>query len=272
MKKIASLLVVGFLVSCVTTQKTPPFVTKGVSDLLKEDMQAVLWQQNAGEYRALCYQAYNVARWRLEQILQSRQTSGSTKPLAIVSDIDETLVDNSAYAAHRIRNQLEYNRENWLEWVHKRKATALPGAREFLNWVDSKGIKIFYVTNRSSEEKDATMDNLRNLGFPQVTKSQVVMKSDNNSSKEGRRQAILSAGYEIALLMGDNLVDLYEAAATDIPTRNTRVDEQKNLFGDRYIVFPNPVYGNWQVEQFHQGARLTPAGIDSLRMNFLRGY
>lgn len=267
MKKIALLFVIG-LASCVTSQKTA-LITKGVPDLSKENVQGVLWQQNAGEYRALCYQAYNVARLRLEQILQSRPAGA--KPLAIVSDVDETLVDNSAYAVHLIRNQLENTAENWMKWTEKRKATALPGALEFLNWVNSKGIKIFYITNRHSKEKDATMDNLRNLGFPQVTDNQVLVMT-NSSSKETRRQSVVDQGYEIALLMGDNLGDLYESAAADIPSRNTKVDAQKNSFGDRFIVFPNPVYGAWQVENFHQGPKLSPMGVDSLRMNFLRGY
>ncbi|KAA3628467.1 MAG: hypothetical protein DWQ02_19320 [Bacteroidetes bacterium] len=58
-------------------------------------VQTVLWQQQSAEYKSLCYQAFNVARYMLDQHL-SRALPGD-KPFAIITDIDETVLDNSPY-------------------------------------------------------------------------------------------------------------------------------------------------------------------------------
>ena len=47
-------------------------------------IQATLWQQNAAEYRALTYQAYNLAQLQLDKIIANNYF---TKPIAIVTDI-----------------------------------------------------------------------------------------------------------------------------------------------------------------------------------------
>ncbi|HUN02641.1 MAG TPA: HAD family acid phosphatase, partial [Niabella sp.] len=56
-----------------------------------------LFIQSSAEYDALCYQAYNFAKISLNEALKTP----SAKPLAVVTDIDETVLDNSPYAVHR---------------------------------------------------------------------------------------------------------------------------------------------------------------------------
>ncbi|MEZ5198947.1 MAG: HAD family acid phosphatase [Bacteroidales bacterium] len=53
---------------------------------------ATLYQQTAAEYRALCYQAFNVAKYQLDQNLR---IAGLQRQQAVVLDIDETVLDNS---------------------------------------------------------------------------------------------------------------------------------------------------------------------------------
>jgi predicted secreted acid phosphatase len=52
----------------------------------------VLWQQTAAEYRALCYQAFNIAALRLNEISKKKLRK---QKLAIITDLDETILDNS---------------------------------------------------------------------------------------------------------------------------------------------------------------------------------
>jgi 5'-nucleotidase (lipoprotein e(P4) family) len=54
-----------------------------------------MFQQRAAEYRALCLQGYNAAHMRIDAY-----TKQTDKPLAIITDIDETILDNSPYAVH----------------------------------------------------------------------------------------------------------------------------------------------------------------------------
>src|SRR5580765_474488 len=60
----------------------------------------VLWQQTAAEYRALCYQAFNIAALRLNEIPGKKFRK---EKLAIITDLDETILDNSYADAKLIK-------------------------------------------------------------------------------------------------------------------------------------------------------------------------
>ena len=120
-------------------------------------------------------------------------------------DIDETVLDNSPAQAKSIKNRLPFNLKDWYAWGEMRKAKAIPGAVDFLNYAVSKGVKVFFVSNRDEVQKQATIDNLTGVGFKDISQNNVILRS-NDSSKESRRQFILSK-YRIVLFMGDNLDD-----------------------------------------------------------------
>ena len=127
-------------------------------------IQAQVWTQNSAEYRALCYQAFNAAKMNLDDILFFEKKC--KKPLAIIADVDETVLDNSPYDGKLILNNTTYNRESWVEWGNLEIAEAIPGALEFLKYASEKNVEIFYISNRYSEQLDATINNLKKLGFP----------------------------------------------------------------------------------------------------------
>ena len=54
---------------------------------------SMYWQKNAAEYHALCIQAYNLAKMKVDQAIATK----SEKPLAIIADIDETVLNNLPY-------------------------------------------------------------------------------------------------------------------------------------------------------------------------------
>ncbi len=61
---------------------------------------AVLYMQKAGEYRALAYQAFNLAQIRLDADFDKKNVKKLPKAerkraRAVVVDIDETVLDNS---------------------------------------------------------------------------------------------------------------------------------------------------------------------------------
>ncbi len=202
---------------------------------------ALAFQQKAAEYRALCYQAFNWARWSIERDLITVRTD---KPRAVILDIDETVLDNSPYAARQVRNGTAFP-SGWSEWVSETAAIPVPGSLEFLKWADSNGIQIFYVSNRAQKELEPTLKNLAALGFPQSTKDHIMLKT-GVSSKEERRQKI-AATHHIVLLMGDNLNDLAGCfESKNMEGRFAAADSLRAEFGSRLIVLPNPVYGDWE--------------------------
>ena len=165
-------------------------------------IMAVLWMQTSAEYRALCYQAFNLAQLRLDAFLGGRQGG---KPVAVVVDADETVIDNSAYEAWLVEAGVPYSSKTWGAWMQDAQAIAMPGAKEFFDYAAGKGVEIFYVTNRKMEGYEGTAKNLAALGFPNVDKKHLLLRT-KSSDKQARREAV-AADYDIALLMGDNLND-----------------------------------------------------------------
>ncbi len=232
------------------------------------NLSGILWQQQSGEYKALCYQAYNLARLRLEEILR---TYRDTMPLAVVTDVDETLLDNSIGAAKDILNGRTYNDSSWKLWVDHAKAPALPGAVEFFNYAAQHGVQCFYITNRKEVEKASTMKNLKEQGFPQVDEMHVMCRQGSVGDKEPRRQEV-ARRYNIVLLLGDNLND-FDDLFFDKPTatRNANVDKAQSFFGSKYIVLPNATYGDWENALWH-GQKLSAEEKDKLKWASLVVY
>jgi len=255
-----------YFVSHSTAQQTAPAVNNDYQ------LGATLYMQKSGEYRALAYQAFNIARWQLDADLDKKNVKRLPKdeqkrPRAIMVDIDETVLDNSPAQARGIVDHRGFELNAWYAWGDMRKAKAIPGAVEFLNYAVSKGVKIFYVSNRDEVQKKATIDNLRSVGFNDISDDNVMLR-DKDSSKEARRGIILQK-YRIVFFMGDNLDDhsaVFEKRS--VADRFAETDKAKDLFGKRYIMLPNAMYGTWENAIYDYG-RLTESQKAEKRLNAL---
>jgi HAD superfamily, subfamily IIIB (Acid phosphatase) len=165
--------------------------------------------------------------------------------LAIITDIDETILDNSEYQASLAEQHASYSLGSWKRWTRQARAPATPGTSNFLSFVAHRGIEIFYVSNRESDEAAATLANLRKEGFPCADLDHLKLKT-GSSSKHARREEIAHV-YFVCLFLGDNLSDFNDAfGGPDQRLRKQEIEKFGCLFGSRYIVFPNPMYGDWQ--------------------------
>jgi len=233
--RIIPLLLLTFLLASCNHNKSE--TTTVDNDVL---LYATLYQQKSAEVAALCHQAFNIAELRLNQILADNPYD---KPLAIVVDVDETVLDNSPFEAKSILENTDYPKY-WGEWCELASAKALPGAAEFLNYAASKGVETFYVTNRKVEFQEATMNNLSAKGFPFVDDAHMFLRT-TESSKEARRLEILKT-HEIVILMGDNLNDLTDVFENKFrEERHQLISSMRTEFGKKFIVLPNPMYGEW---------------------------
>ena len=224
---------------------------------------AVLYMQKAAEYRALAYQAFNVARLQLDSDLDKKNVKKLPKserkmPRAIVVDIDETMLDNSPSQALGIKTNKPYNSTDWFAWTKMEKAKAVPGAVEFVNYAVSKGVKVFYISNRDQKvENQATLANLINVGFKDVSADNLLLKTAE-SSKDARR-AVVTAKHRIILLIGDNLDDFTSAfEKKSVADRFAEVEKVRDQWGKRFIVLPNAMYGTWE-NAIYEYQRLTEA-------------
>jgi 5'-nucleotidase (lipoprotein e(P4) family) len=87
---------------------------------------------------------------------------------------------------------------------------------------------------------------------------------NNTSSKEARKN-LIAANHTIVLLFGDNMNDfsfLFEKKNSD--ERNKVADSFAADYGNRFIVLPNPVYGDWESSLYHYNYALSAAQKDSI--------
>ncbi len=211
---------------------------------------AVLYMQKAGEFRALAYQAFNLAQMQLDADFDKKNVKKLPKAerkraRAVVVDIDETVLDNSPQQAFSIINRIPFELKTWYAWGEKREAKAIPGAVDFLKYANQKGVRVFYISNRDEVQKQATIDNLKAVGFPDVS-NETVMLRQTESGKEARRQTVLQ-NHRIVMLIGDNLNDLSMVfEKKSVTERFAEVDKARQLFGTKFIVLPNAMYGDWE--------------------------
>lgn len=260
-------LAIGVALNGCASQGPPTSATYSNADLNEQLVMAMAWMQSAAEYRALSYQAFNMARLRLERAFET-QAPGD-RPLAVIVDCDEAVIDNTAFQAWLIGRDEQHSSANWNAWVEDAQARAMPGAQAFLNYARSLGVEVFYVTNRDESGLDATMKNLRQLDFPWVDEQHMMLRT-NASDKQPRREAVM-ATHDVALLIGDNLADFdsrYDA--DDTATRNAQVIQDRAQFGERYIVLPNPTYGGWEAALYEGDFSLSPQEKKQRRRAALR--
>ncbi|MEH1950331.1 MAG: 5'-nucleotidase, lipoprotein e(P4) family [Nostoc sp.] len=247
----------------------------GISNqqLNEQSMLAVNWVQQSGEYRALTYQAFNIAKLTLD----TAKLKNITRP-AIIVDIDETVLDNSPYQAGLLDTNNGFEITTWNQWIKEEKAKAVPGAVEFVNYVNKNAGKVFFISNRdkksakdakSNDLEIATINNLKSVGFTGVNGQTVLLKGEfpkkidgkENTSKQWRVEAVKNGSadgkrYTVIALIGDNLNDFDETIGRNNQQRRDYVDNNRQNYGilnitkgivkPAYIAIPNPMYGNWE--------------------------
>ena len=223
-----------------------------------ENLNAVVWMQTAVEYEAASIQAYRLAQVQLDAALKEpswtaaleQRGDASTLPPAVIVDVDETVLDNSYYQARMVRDRTEYSAKTWDPWVMEARATAIPGALEFAKYAASKGVTLFYITNRTANLEEATRRNLTSVGFPVEGRIDTLLtrgeRPEWQASAKGARRAHVSAAYRILLLVGDDLGDFVVEPAGTVADRRARTAPQADWWGRRWIMIPNPSYGSWE--------------------------
>lgn len=247
----ASALAVSAL--CAQAQSTPaPNTTgpsgSGVNNAL---LYAVAWKQTAAEYQALYHQGFNVARMHVEAAIAKRKPGD--KPLAVVTDMDDTILHALNYWGHLVNQKLDYFDDPiWDSWIPENKVTASPGSKDFLKFCADNGVEVFYVTSRDQGEKtyEYAMGHLKFLGFPFADDKHLTVLRDT-SNKEKRQNEIMK-DYNAVVFLGDNLNDFrrkfYIKAASGkdaVGERLALMEADRERFGRHYIIFPNPTDGHW---------------------------
>ncbi|WP_374120482.1 5'-nucleotidase, lipoprotein e(P4) family [Neobacillus sp. PS3-40] len=267
-KKLATIFAITVVsLSLLNVKVNAQNISKPQVNLQEQNTMSVLWFQKAGESKALYYQGYNIGKMRLDDILSKNIKKKGFKP-AVILDIDETIVDSSPLYAWNIHTG---KASPWEKWIEKAKAKALPGAVEFLKYADSKGVEIYYISNRKEAQKEETIRNLKQIGAPQVDAEHVLLQQPGERGKETRRQSVATT-HKIVLLFGDNLGDFNGFDDLSVSGRILEVDRRRDEFGKKLIIFPNPMYGNWEEAIYNYSSSKSDAEKEKLRKESLEKF
>ena len=227
-----------------------------------DNLNAVLWMQRSVEYKANTEAVFALAKIRLDQALKDKnwtaapaEQTGDYQSLspAVVLDIDETLLDNSGYQAWMVVKGETFNPKTWTQFVKSETSTAIPGALDFTKYADSKGVRVFYVSNRTKAEEDATRENMKKLGFPMGGNIDTILSAKEQpdwGSAKGTRRAVIAKHYRILLLVGDNFGDFTDAYKGTVDERQKVFEENAARWGHDWLVLPNPSYGSFESAPF----------------------
>lgn len=238
-------------------------VWAGAGEKKADGLDGTLWVQTSAEYTQAARQTYRAATARLEALLADNSLSAApeqqgdfhTLPPAIVMDVDETVLDNSAFQARMLVDGTSYTPETWAAWVAKQEAGEVPGAKAFVTRARELGIAVIYVTNRECAAADCpqesdTVANLKKLGFPDVSAETVLLKHERPDwvSEKASRRVFLAERYRILMLVGDELGDFVSGAKGKGVTpelRRNLAEKYADWWGERWFLLPNPLYGSW---------------------------
>jgi acid phosphatase len=177
-----------------------------------------------------------------------RGADTADEPLAVIVDVDETVLDNLAYQVRMVESGGQYDEATWKPWVEERRARAVPGALAYAQHAAAGGVTVFYVTNRKANAFDATADNLVALGFPLPADRATLLPRDDARGflrdKVSRRK-LVDAGYRVVALVGDTLTDFIDPSAVDPEQRLSLLEPYAAWWGERWFMLPNPSYGSW---------------------------
>lgn len=243
--KITKVLATPLFLSFLMFQGDPVLAGEAVNPPSNLLTSAVAWKQTAAEFEALYYQGFNVARMQLDRALQAHKAGD--RPLAIISDVDDTVLSSNSYWGYMINADKEFFDDvAWDQWVAANGPVATPGAVDFLTYAQSKGVEVFYVTSRDQGEKtfDYALANLRKNHLPFADEKHLTVYRD--SSNKEPRQSEIARDYQVVVMLGDNLNDFKRKYyVADVKQRSSLMTEDREQFGRRFILFPNPTDGHW---------------------------
>jgi acid phosphatase len=234
-----------------------------------------LYMQTAAEYRACCYQAYNLATQRLNERLVECKKDKPKLPLAVVFDLDETVLDNAGFEAMLLRSGLDFDLRLWKSWEQNDsdKVALIPGALEFITACRQANVTPVYISNRDEEFRKQTKEVLNRLKIGIEDEKQLKLATRETGSSKHSRRLQAEKEFAILLYLGDQLRDFHEmflcsvdntnpAKRSDDPAklvaaiaqRKERVDANRDRWGKDWIVLPNSSYGEW-TKPFGRGVK-----------------
>ena len=213
------------------------FVLGSIGILFSNDSSSlpndIRWVRQSGEYKELCMQVYRHAWYQVK-----KQAGSSGTRLAVVVDLDETILDNSLYQVGRWSKGLGFNQESWSEWVNQKEAGLVPGAKLFLEKTRNLGVTVVFMSNRMHYNLQPTIENLKELSVWQK-EDLFLLREDKQDTKDIRRKEVLEGTGRMKKIGPLKVLAYLGDQVDDFPNKSGEV------FGVNQFLLPNPTYGKW---------------------------
>ncbi len=223
---------------------------------------ATLWMQRSVEYKANALSVYALAKIRLDEALADKNWTAApieqkgayqALPPAVILDIDETVLDNSLYEVWLMKNDQSFSTQSWNAFVATQTSLPIPGAVEFAKYADSKGVKVFYITNRGVEVEADTRQNMDRYGFPMGGNVDTFLMQGEKpdwASAKGTRRTVITTGYRVLLNIGDNFGDFDDSYRSSENDRLKAFEANRERWGREWLMLANPSYGSFESATF----------------------
>jgi len=251
-------------------------------------LEANLWTQRSVEFKGNALSVYALGHLRLDEALADKKWTAApveqtgdyqNLPPAIVLDIDETVLDNSLYQVWSMKTGTPFSVPTWNLFCADKVSRAIPGAVEFTKYADSKGVKVFYISNRGVEVEKPTRENMEALGFPiggpgggNVDTFLMQNEKPGWGSKKGTRRAEIAKDYRIVLEFGDNFGDFDDRYTSSEADRLKFFDENKARWGREWLMISNPTYGSFDAATFGYVYKMPPDEQRAAKWKVLEGW
>ncbi|MCC2607037.1 HAD family acid phosphatase [Planctobacterium marinum] len=224
---------------------------------------AVTWLTRSKEYQLLTEDMYRQATEAIKSV------SSETSNWVVVMDVDETILDNSAYQRQTETLGTGFAPDTWNAWVESENAVLVPGAKAFMEAVYQQGGKVALITNRPRTLDAHTWRNLQALEVPVTNDNtclmgrvaadkEVIGQPGIHNDKDLRRQQVRQgkAGcfsltreinrswaqpHQILFQVGDNIEDFAGVTQEHADIGALLPEHGRSLF-----LLPNPMYGSWR--------------------------
>ena len=136
--------------------------------------------------------------------------------VAVIFDIDETLLDNREEFRRRLASEQKeqegwWRQAWWDKWVREARAPAIPETAELARWLKDNHFNIFLITGRNSLQYSATESNLlkEQIPFDELFTKPVDYRGRAEDYKTDCRRLLEARGFKILCNIGDQYSDLY---------------------------------------------------------------
>ena len=129
----------------------------------------------------------------------------------------------------------------------------VPGAGPFIAEVEKLKVVMVYISNRLERLKDSTiralaLNGINTQGLQDGLELRLSSKKETSNKQDRIRQ--VEVKYHVVAYLGDNLGDFpgepeRARSCATLAARRKKVESAAELWGTRWFMLPNPVYGDW---------------------------